>query len=188
MLRFLPALILLAAPASHATATRLEFSPQRAEYQAAVDEYTTIWTADGPRIVDLLEKTVGATLPDPLIQVIVFEGVSNSGQPGKPMYLRASYPYDVKQATLVHELAHRYIDALGVKSACYSDVHEPLALVLTEVWGQLWGRRFAEAQSDVEAARSERYRRAWAGVMDKTPRGRKEALAALLQANCQKKH
>lgn len=188
MLRFLPALILFAAPASHAAATRLEFSPQRAEHQAAADEYAAIWATDGSRIVDLLEEIVGATLPDPLIQVIVFEDVSSSGQSGKPMYLRASYPYDVKQATLVHELAHRYMDALDVKFACYSDVHEPLALVLAEAWGQLWGRSFVEAQSGVEAARSERYRRAWAGVMDKTPRARQEALDALLQADCQKKH
>ena len=184
MQRILMALALLAASAGCTHATTLEFSAQSSEFRAAAEEYATIWAADGVRILSLLQHATGVALPDGRIEVIVFEGVSNSGRPGGPMYLRASYPYAVKQATVVHELAHRYVDALALKKPCFEDVHELLALVLPDVWGPLWGSSFVEAQSAVEAARSERYRRAWAGVLRMTPAARRQKLRALLRSDC----
>jgi hypothetical protein len=184
MQQFLAALALLLCSASGASATTLEFSPQRKEYQAAAQEYAAIWAADGARIVSLLAQATRVTLPAGNIEVIVFEDVSHSGRPGGPMYLRASYPYAVKQATVVHELAHRYVDRLDLKNPCFGDVHELLSLVLSDVWGKLWGSRFVAEQSAVEAARSERYRRAWAGVLDMTPDARGQRLQALLRPSC----
>lgn len=184
MRQILPTLVLLVSFTSYAATPALEFSPQRPEYQAAADEYAAIWAADGVRIMRLLEKSTRATLPDRHIDVVVFEGMSNSGSPGGPMFLRASYPYAVKQAAVVHELAHRFVDALDLRNACFTDVHQVLVLVLTDVWGQLWGDRFVEAQSAIEARRSQRYRGAWAGVLDKTPAAREKELDALLGPNC----
>lgn len=184
MQQILAVLAFLASFACCARTTTLEFSAQSGEYQAAADEYAAIWAADGERIVTLLERATHVTLPDGKIKVIVFEGVSNSGSAGGAMYLRASYPYAVKQATVVHELAHRYIVALDLKKRCFEDVHEVLALVLSEVWGQLWGSSFVEAQAAVEAARSERYRRAWVEVPEMTPSTRKHRLHAILRPDC----
>jgi hypothetical protein len=184
MQRTLAALALLAASAGCTHATTLEFSAQGSEYQAAADEYATIWAADGVRILSSLQRATGVTLPDGKIEVIVFEGVSNSGRPGGPMHLRASYPYAVKQAAVVHELAHRYVEALALRNSCFEDVHELLALLLSDVWGQLWGSSFVEDQSAVEAARSERYRRAWAGVLEMAPAARNRKLRAFLRSDC----
>ena len=163
-----------------ASATTLAFSAQHPEHEVASDEYAAIWANDGRRIVSLLEQVTRTTLPEERIDVVVFEGVSNSGRPGGPMYLRASYPRAEKQATVVHELAHRYVDAVGVHHRCYDDIHQVLALVLAEVWGTLWGEAFVREQSAVEAARQDRYRSAWTGVMDLTADARKERLDAFL--------
>lgn len=183
MRQLLTALVLVVACGGHADAMTLTFSPQRPQFQAAADEYAAIWAADGPRIVQALERSTGIALPELTIEVRVFEGVSHSGSAGGPMYLRASYPFAVKQATVVHELAHRYVDALDLQPSCFQDVHQLLALILAEVWGQLWGGDFVRVQAAVESARLERYRNAWAGVVEATPSARKQQLEAFLRCD-----
>lgn len=183
MLRVLTTLVLISLVFSAARATTLEFSAQSDKHQTAANEYKALWAADGPRIVTSLERITHARLPDERIEVVVFEGVSNSGRAGGPMYLRASYPRDVKQATLVHELAHRFVDALDLPRVCFEDVHDVLSLVLAEAWSELWGSDFVRKQAAIEASRQERYRRAWAGIPDLTEDARRSRLMALLQCN-----
>ena len=86
---------------------RLEFVPESETFAAAVGEYERIWAADAARIVRTMQEVSGLTFTDTAVTAIVFEGVSSSGFRDTPMRLRASYPFDTKQATLIHELGHR---------------------------------------------------------------------------------
>lgn len=66
------------------------------------------------------------------------------------MRMRASYPYDTKRGTLVHELSHRLISELVPKK--FED-HPVIFLFLYDAWVELWGRDFADSQVAVESRR-----------------------------------
>ena len=66
------------------------------------------------------------------------------------MYLRASYPADVKKSVLVHEHGHRLIVQLKNRPADL-DEHRVLDLFLYDVWESLWGRDFADQQVTFES-------------------------------------
>ena len=116
--------------------------------------------------------------------MIVFEGVSNAGSRGMPMYLRASYTADVKKATIVHELGHRLAAPLtslpdGV------DGHRVLNLFLYDVWDDLWGRAFADEQVVVEMGRRGvyDYETAWQWTLAYDREGRARRLAEIVASN-----
>lgn len=179
-------LLALAAGEAIAAGTVLTFRPARASLQPATAEYKSIWADDGARILRALERVVGASLAGQSIDVLIFEGISNSGRRGVPMRLRASYPHDVKRATLVHELGHRYLDEFGIEPPCVTDTHDLLSPVLAEVWGELWGPEFVTAQAAVEAARDERYRRSWARTLPLSDEERRAEIARTIAA-CRKR-
>lgn len=166
-----PAAVLLAlagllfANWSRAQAVELEFIASSPAFEAATSEYRSIWQQEGHRIVDALHRYSAAQIPDRHIRVIVFEGVSNSGRSGGPLRLRASYPEPVKRATLSHELLHRYVDQVPGLRSCYPEIHDIMAVVLFEVWSELWGHQFAIEQAQVESERSERYRTSWSRAL-----------------------
>ena len=94
---------------------RITFEAESPVFSKAVADYKAIWAADGARIVGLMEQKTGLRVePNPIL-AIVHEGVSSSGYHDIPMRLRASYPFDIKRATLVHELSHRLISDLVPK-------------------------------------------------------------------------
>jgi hypothetical protein len=64
------------------------------------------------------------------------------------MWLRASYQYATKKATLVHELGHRLI-----AKQSKADNHPILFLFLYDVWVELWGKEFADEQVAIESNR-----------------------------------
>ena len=148
-----------------ANGPELEFKAVDAAYAKDASDYSNIWRESGSLIVSELEGATGASLDEQRIEVIVFEGMSRSGGASEPMKLRASYAADVKRATLVHELGHRYLDAAGIEPGCVAEVHDVLSLVLFGVWANLWGEKFALEQAAVESERSERYRQSWAKVL-----------------------
>ncbi len=74
------------------------------------------------------------------------------------MRMRASYPPDTKKATLVHELGHRLQSGFFRRD---EEEHGPLFLWLYDVWVQLYGREFADAQVEVEKRRRGPYPKAW---------------------------
>lgn len=172
-------IVLAVAPA--ASAITLLFVPEADAHAAAAEEYRTVWRADGERIVEALDRLTGASLGDEAIDVIVFEGVSESGLVGRPMKLRASYSFDTKRATLVHELVHRYLSARRFDPRCVPDEHDLVSPIVAEAWTRLWGRAFAEQQAAVERARSRRYREAWEGVLELAPQARRARIDALLE-------
>lgn len=129
---------------------RILFEAQSAEFDDAADEYRAIWEEDGNRIVAALQRATGLQVESGPILAIVYEGVSRSGYRDIPMNMRASYPLDTKRGTLVHELSHRLISDLVPKR--FED-HPIIFLFLYDVWVELWGKSFADAQIAVESAR-----------------------------------
>lgn len=72
------------------------------------------------------------------------------------MRLRASYPYSVKQGTLIHELGHRLISPLHNRVEDL-DEHQHLNLFLHDVWIKLYGKEFADEMVAVESKRKGLY-------------------------------
>lgn len=99
---------------------------------------------------------------DTAITVIVLERASRSGYRDRPMQMRASYPPSTKRATLVHELGHRLQSNLFRRG---EQEHGWLFLWLYDVWTQLYGRSFADAEVDVEKRRGGPYPAAWDSAM-----------------------
>src|SRR5262245_42550855 len=93
--------------AAQAQTIKLSFTPESEKFVEATKQYEAIWSAEGRKMIEAMEAVSGLKFLEPEVQAIVFEGPSNSGYKEKPMMLRASYPEDVKKATLVHELGHR---------------------------------------------------------------------------------
>ena len=149
--------------------------------QGQINDYETLWNAEGARIIEVMERVSGIRFDSPpyadtLIGAVVFEGVSNSGYRETPMRLRASYTPDTKKATLVHELGHRLQTGVARRD---EDEHEVLFLWLYDAWVELWGKEFADAQVLVERARRGPYPRAWDAALALDPPARAARFAAL---------
>jgi len=78
----------------------MTFIPQDQTFADAAEAYRRVWVDNGSKIVDGLEQATGLTYLEKHVDAVIFEGASSSGSGDHPMYLRASYPLDVKQATL----------------------------------------------------------------------------------------
>src|SRR5262245_28503615 len=129
-------------------------SPTEAFIKAAA-EYDALWTAEGPRMVEAMERITGVRFEERKIKAIIYEGTSFSGSGDRPMQLRASYPAEVKKATLIHELFHRMLGR--VKTTSEIDEHGKLFLVLYDTWVMLYGKEFADRNVEVESQRKGLY-------------------------------
>ena len=154
---------------------KVSFSPESEKYAQATKEYQDIWKSEGKRIIEAMERISGVRFTEREIQAIVYEGVSWSGFLNEPMKLRASYPTDVKKATLVHELGHRLL--LPIPKTKEMDEHRVLFLVLYDIWESLYGRDFADRMVEVEKRRKGVYDYEsawkWALSMSKNERAKK---------------
>src|SRR5262249_36756761 len=130
----------------------LHFFPASDSFAEATQDYQRLWLAEGKNIIEAMETVSGLKFLEKAIQVIVFEGVSRAGAAGAPMKLRASYPTDVKKATLIHELGHRLNFQL-TKRPQDIDEHRLLYLYLYDVWVKLYGQSFADEQVAIEKQR-----------------------------------
>jgi hypothetical protein len=144
--------------AARSSRLSLTFVPESPTFAAAAREYEQLWASEGDRIVRAMESVSGLAFRDSAVTVIVYEGVSYSGYRERPMRMRASYPPDTKKATLIHELGHRLQSGLFRRE---EEEHGPLFLWLYDVWVQLYGRAFADAQVEVEKRRRGPYPKAW---------------------------
>jgi proline iminopeptidase len=131
----------------------LTFSPESEKYEQATADYQVIWTTDSKKIIEAMESVSGLRFTEKDVRVIVYEGVSWSGYRADPMKLRASYPSEIKKATLVHELGHRLIDPIRIPKAKQLDEHRVLFLILYDIWEKLYGREFADHAVAVEKKR-----------------------------------
>jgi hypothetical protein len=158
---------------------RIDFEPESARYAPAAEEYRALWRAEGERISAALEQATGLEMEAGPITAVVYGGISSSGYPRYPMYMRANYPPDTKRATLVHELAHRLVSGLVPRN--FED-HPVIFLFVYDVWVKLWGEAFADEQVAVESERRGRYdyESAWRDALALGAAGRAERLAQFL--------
>lgn len=160
------------------------FTPQDQSFASAAEDYRRVWVDEGSRIAEAMERTAALSFTENHVEVVVFEGVSMSGGNGRPMYLRASYPADVKKSTLVHELGHRLIAQLRNRPADL-DEHRVLDLFLYDVWESLWGKDFADQQVIVESGRTGLYdyAGAWRWAMSLSKAERASRFADIRRSN-----
>jgi len=144
VLIFVAASMLVLAQGRRVTIT---FSPEEKTpaFNAAVDEYLAIWSVEGSRIIDGMEKISTLRFPEKSVKVQIYEGPSFSGRGGAPMRLRASYQPEEKKGTLVHELGHRMNAQLRVRPQDL-DEHRLLFLYLYDLYVDLYGKEFADKE------------------------------------------
>jgi hypothetical protein len=144
--------LVAAFPIAQTSTVTLSFSPESEKFAEATKTYQAIWDAEGKRIVQAMEEVSGVKFGQEDVKVIVYEGISYSGFKDRPMKLRASYPHDIKKATLVHELGHRLNGNIKNRPADV-DEHRLLFLYLYDVWVKLYGKGFADNAVEVEKKR-----------------------------------
>jgi hypothetical protein len=162
----------------------MTFTPQDQTFAEAAEAYRRVWVAEGSTIVDAMERGTGLTFLETHVNAVIFEGVSHSGVGDRPMYLRASYPADVKKATLVHEHGHRLIAQLRTRPADL-DEHRVLDLFLYDVWESLWGRDLADQQVKFESGLRGvyDYETAWKWALSLSKAERASRFANIVKAN-----
>lgn len=142
---------------------KINFHPEsdKAEFIKAAKEYQNIWNSEGEKIIEVMERISDLSFVEKFINAIVYEWISFS----LPLRLRASYPLDVKKAVLIHELGHRLLFFNGItkkgKNFQAPEIHNPLYLILYDVWASLYGEDFAKKNVEVESERHEDYKKAW---------------------------
>jgi hypothetical protein len=139
-------------PAGQTSTVNLSFTPESEKFIDATKTYQAIWDADGARVIQAMEEVSGVQFGREDVKVIVYEGISHSGYKDTPMKLRASYTFDIKKATIVHELGHRLNTRIGNRPADV-DEHRLLFLYLYDVWVKLYGKSFADSAVEVEKKR-----------------------------------
>lgn len=146
---------------------KIVFEALEPEHEAAAAAYRALWAAEGARIIAALEKRTGLRWNEREIRAQVLEAPSNSGFGTRPMRLRASYTADMKKATLIHEIGHRLQARLFMGAKANED-HPFLFLYLYDVWRDLYGQEFADAQVKIESGRKGLYdyERAWKQVLE----------------------
>jgi hypothetical protein len=175
--------LLLAAAAAGAEID-LTFIPSTPAHRHAVSEYQSIWDAFGAQIMSSLERRTCMPFAEQTVSAEIADASSHSGGPAHAMRLRATYPRAVKQATLVHELAHRHLWQL-VERLDDIDGHRTLYLILDRVWADVWGEQFADERiRDESAWRSDYdYATAWTWARDLAAAERERLWKHLLVMN-----
>ncbi len=130
----------------------LVFQAATPDDAAARDEYEAIWQAEGAQIVAAMRNYTGLDFEESenIVHVIVVEEASSSGFGDRPMRIRSSYPSDTKRATLIHELGHRLHGRFFYRG---DEDHPTLFLYIYDIWVDLYGQEFADAQVTVESRR-----------------------------------
>jgi len=154
MIKTILMILLLSASylSAQAPSIKMNFTPESEKYAEATKQYQEIWNTEGRKMVEAMEIVSGLKFYETEIPVIVFEGASSSGFGDRPMKLRASYPEEVKKATLIHELGHRLNSQLKNRPKDI-DAHRVLFLYLYDVWARLYGKSFADRMVEVEKKR-----------------------------------
>ena len=162
----------------------ITFTPQSQRYAKQAEEYRRLWANEGTRMIQVMERVSGLKFVETEVTALIYEAPSNSGSPSSPMNLRASYPTDVKKATLIHELSHRMNFQLK-KRPKELDEHRILFLYLYDVWESLYGKDFADQQVEVESGRKGLYdyESAWKWVLSMNKDERASRFAEILRAN-----
>ena len=150
----------------------------------SVKEYKEIWQKDGGRIVKIMEQISGLRFLDSNIKVFVYYGIPYSGKDiHTPMLLRAYNSLDREKAVLIHELCHRLLFSLDLsKTDCLK--HQPLFLILYDIWAELYGKKFADGQVkydiNIKSAPID-YKKVWDSVLKLSKKKRAEQFASIVR-------
>ena len=167
----------------HAQRVKITFTPESDKFTDATKQYRSLWSAEGDKMIAALEKVSGMKFTETAFETIVFEGVSRSGRPGgSPMKMRASYTADTKKATLIHEIGHRHISKLEKRPEGI-DEHSVLNLILYDIWVDLYGKKFADEQVEIEKSRRGPYPAAWEYALSMTRKERESKFAEIVRQN-----
>lgn len=163
---------------------KLNFTPESEKFDIATEEYRKIWQAEGERLIEVMEQVSGLKYHEAEVHATVFEGPSESGYQEKPMKLHASYPMEIKKATLLHEIGHRHLSQLRNRPKDI-DEHRLLFLWLYDAWVKLYGQAFAHNTVKVESARKGiyDYDTAWKWALAMTPAERAAKFQEVLRQN-----
>ena len=162
----------------------MTFTPQSQDFVSAAQTYRQLWADEGSKIVETMSRATGLTFQERNVKAVIFEGVSRSGAGDQPMYLRASYPADVKKGVLVHENGHRLIAQLRNRPRDL-DEHRVLFLFLYDVLESLWGKDFADRQVQFDNGLRGiyDYETAWRWALSLTKAERASRFADIVRAN-----
>ena len=184
----MPGNVLLAfAPAAQAPRVPMTFTPQEKEntnFIAAAEDYRRIWGDEGDRVIRAMEQLTRLEFPEKAVAAEIYEGPSFSGRGSLPMRLRASYPFEIKKGTLVHEMGHRMNGQLRRRPR-ELDEHRLLFLYLYDLWTQLYGKEFADREVAFERTLKGLYDydAAWTWALAMTPQQRAAMFADVVRSN-----
>jgi hypothetical protein len=165
----------------------MTFTPQQKEnanFIAAAEEYRRIWSNEGERVIRAMEQVTGLEFPEKQVAAEIYEGPSFSGRGSLPMRLRASYPFEIKKGTLVHEMGHRMNGQLRRRPK-ELDEHRLLFLFLYDLWTQLYGKEFADKEVAFERTLKGLYDydAAWTWALAMTPQQRAAMFGDVVKSN-----
>lgn len=177
-------LVLTIIPPASGTKVNISFSPESEKFVEATREYQSIWGSEGSKMIEAMESVSGLKFQETDIKAVVYEGPSNSGFKETPMKLRASYPTDVKKATLIHELGHRLNGQITDRPSDL-DEHRILFLYLYEAWEKLYGKSFTDEMVAIEKKRKGLYdyESAWNWALSMSKEERASKFKGIVEKN-----
>lgn len=162
-----------------AGAPPLNFVPMEPRFAEGADEYRQLWQAEGPRMVEEMERLTGLTFPTDPVEVLVRDGPPMTAFDGRTIRLRARCSPGCKLGTFSHELGHRL--ALLLPRTTEIDDHRLLYLFLYDAWTDLYGADFADRMVRIERQipGAYDYDAAWTWALSMTREQRQARLRSL---------
>ena len=163
---------------------KINFYPVSAinDILSSVEEYKNICEKEGESILNSEEKITGLKFKESDIDAIIAERMSED----YPLTLRASYKYEVKVATIIHELIHRLLHQLGIYDLSVKITedrgllsHKVNNLLLYAIWVNLYAKEFADNAVLVESSRRDMYKKEWEWALTQTVDDRRAIFAKL---------
>lgn len=136
---------------------QINFYPEydNSDFEKAAKEYANIWSEEGQRITETIEKISGLKFREKTINAVIHNRISYS----HPLQLQTGLSLEEKRGTITHELCHRLLLANEIKwekikgkNGFYLLAHRPVDLILYDIWIKLYGKNFAKKHVKYEIA------------------------------------
>jgi hypothetical protein len=143
------------------------------------EEYTKIWTEDGERVTEAIERISGFKFRADLYNSIVY---GKDRSESYPLTLNCKYPPEQKKSTLIHELTHKVLPRNDVMKASELENHKVLNLILYDIWTDLYGKEFADNAVMGEHLFQPLYKEAWEFALALTKEERQQEFQKFLDS------
>ncbi|MFA5080614.1 MAG: hypothetical protein WC472_03265 [Candidatus Paceibacterota bacterium] len=131
--------------------------PEKSNIIRAIDDYEKIWKEEGTLIIEKIQTHSGMKFVVEEIQAYVHEDKSQS----HPLLLRASYSYEFKKATLIHELLHIILVDNKIKYKDPLTTHIELDKYYYDILMDMYGKKFLNMVIQKESGFGGMYKQAW---------------------------